>query len=466
MHTSETAQRPASRMFVEAKKLIKLALPIYIAQLVLELIHIGDIVVAGRYSSTDLAGVAIGSSIYLPVMLLFGGIALAAQPIIANLYGAGQMKKIGSSVLHFSAYAIVLSIFAIVALWVAMKPIIAMLGVPDDVGDIAVTYLRILFLGAPGLFLTFVFRGLHEGMGQTRPGMYASLIGAVVNVPLNIILVFGYFGLPALGGVGCAIASVIVTWLVFFALLVIAIRSRRVQATRLFKELPKYDHEQIVSATIFGLPIGLAIFVELTMFSGATLIIAPLGEVVISAHQIVLGVASTTFMLPFALASATTIRVGHAVGARDAAKIKLSIITAYSVALLVGILNTGLILLLGPVFTQVATSDAAVIPVALSLMFIAAVFQIPDGIQCAGVGVLRGNGDTRTAMAVYIGVYWLLCLPLGYAFVFGSPWTPAFGAQGIWWAMVIGLVLAATILTVVPLRRVLYAQATMSVKQA
>ncbi|HAI2277669.1 TPA: MdtK family multidrug efflux MATE transporter [Escherichia coli] len=383
----------------EARLLLALAIPVILAQIAQTAMGFVDTVMAGGYSATDMAAVAIGTSIWLPAILFGHGLLLALTPVIAQLNGSGRRERIAHQVRQGFWLAGFVSVLIMLVLWNAGYIIRSMENIDPALADKAVGYLRALLWGAPGYLFFQVARNQCEGLAKTKPGMVMGFIGLLVNIPVNYIFIYGHFGMPELGGVGCGVATAAVYWVMFLAMVSYIKRARSMRDIRNEKGTAKPDPAVMKRLIQLGLPIALALFFEVTLFAVVALLVSPLGIVDVAGHQIALNFSSLMFVLPMSLAAAVTIRVGYRLG-------------------------------------QGSTLDA-------HLMLLAAVYQISDSIQVIGSGILRGYKDTRSIFYITFTAYWVLGLPSGYILALTDLVVEPMGPAGFWIGFIIGLTSAA-----------------------
>lgn len=383
----------------EARLLLALAIPVILAQIAQTAMGFVDTVMAGGYSATDMAAVAIGTSIWLPAILFGHGLLLALTPVIAQLNGSGRRERIAHQVRQGFWLAGFVSVLIMLVLWNAGYIIRSMENIDPALADKAVGYLRALLWGAPGYLFFQVARNQCEGLAKTKPGMVMGFIGLLVNIPVNYIFIYGHFGMPELGGVGCGVATAAVYWVMFLAMVSYIKRARSMRDIRNEKGTAKPDPAVMKRLIQLGLPIALALFFEVTLFAVVALLVSPLGIVDVAGHQIALNFSSLMFVLPMSLAAAVTIRVGYRLG-------------------------------------QGST-------LAAHLMLLAAVYQISDSIQVIGSGILRGYKDTRSIFYITFTAYWVLGLPSGYILALTDLVVEPMGPAGFWIGFIIGLTSAA-----------------------
>lgn len=449
-------QSLVARTLHEWKQLALMGAPILIAQLAQMANGVIDTVMAGHASAEDLAGVGIGTSLWVPVLLFFAGVLGAMQPTISGHRGAQEFDKIMPATwqgIYISLGAMVLMI----GLLVNMQPLLNILQLDEKTNRIAVGYLDAFAWGVPALLLLTALRGLTDGLGHTGVIMAFSLLSTLLNLPLNYMFIYGadlhFIQIPALGGIGCGWATSIANWCATLALLVYLNRSKTFAAFHLLSGWAAPQIAIIQRLLKLGLPIGFTSFIEVSMFCMIALFLAPLGATTVAAHQIVLNLVSVFFMLPLSLGIAITLRVSFLVGANDHNEARLLARSALLLALGVGCTNASILFLGRDWFASLYTSDLAVQKIAADLFLLGALFQIADVIQVTMINVQRGYKDTKIPMLIMLLAFWGICLPLGYALTF-KDWLTAepMGASGFWTALIVGLVCAAILLT----RRVFY----------
>ena len=282
-----------------------------------------------------------------------------------------------------------------------------------------------------------------EGVGYTRPIMFTSVFSLVCNVFLNYVLMFGHFGAPALGVEGCAYASAITMWIVMLALALFMITSPKLRLLNVFSRLGQFRPKLFKEILWLGVPISITITAEVGLFAGVSVLVGTRGAEITAAHQIALSYASSMFMIPLALSSATTVQVGHMLGAGRAMDARIAGFAGITMCALFMALSATVLLLFRDLIITLYTNDPIVTDIALSLLLVAAIFQVADGVQIGAAAALRGYKDTRFPMAINIFAYWVIAFPLAYL----ATVTYVAPANFIWSAFVAGLGLAAVLLT-------------------
>ena len=429
--------------------LTRLAAPLAATQLLQMGMGIVDTVMAGRLSAADLAGVALAGSVMWPVMMLMMGTLQAVTPTVSQLHGAGRAGEAGEVVRQALYLALVAAAIIILAVsnaenWYALA------GTDPEAVAVSVPYLQAHAWGIPAGTLYFVLRYLAEGMGHTRPALIIVICALIAKVPLNFIFMHGLFGMPALGGVGCGVATAILLWLQL-ALMVLIITRRRFAVAGLLERFSRPDPSMLMRLLRIGVPIGATSFFEVTMFSITTLFMGTLGAQTVAAHVIAMNLGGVAFMVPMAYGMAGTIRVGYNVGARDLAGARRTAMIEMVCALALAGTTAVLIMTFREFFASLYTNDLEVLGLAVSLMLFVALFQFFDGMQAVTIGVLRGYKDTRMPMFMTFFGYWGVGLPLGASLGFGWFAEPM-GVYGFWIGLTTGLIVVAAMTTIRLLR--------------
>ena len=452
---SPTSTQPPSnlisRTLQEWLALATLGAPILVAQLAQMANGVIDTMMAGHASARDLAAVGIGTGIWVPILLFFVGILGALQPLVSGHRGAKNLARIMPLAWQGIYIALVSALFMAILL-TQMHPLLAMLQLDTQTANIAQGYLTALAWGVPAVFVLAALRGLTDGLGHTRIVMAFSLLSTVLNLPLNYIFIYGKLGLPAMGGVGCGWATTISNWVALLALLIYLNRSKSYQAFHLIGDWVKPNLKDIAHILHLGLPIGLTLFVEVSMFCAIALFLSPLGPTVIAGHQIVLNAVSLFFMVPLSLGMALTLRISFLMGANEQAKAQLLSRSAVFLAIGIACINAPILYFGRTLIAQLYTNDVAVIAIAKELLTLGAIFQIVDVIQVTMISLLRGYKDTKVPMFIILFSFWGVCLPLGYILTFKNWLHAPMGAAGFWTALIAGLSCAALLLTLRILR--------------
>lgn len=422
----------------ELRTTFVLALPLALGQLAAMFMGVVDSILAGHHGLHTLAAVTVGSSIWTVALLLCVGVLMAIPPTVAQLAGAGRRGEIASQWRQSLWIALAMGVLLAIGMWYSPLLLDA-IGIVPEVRPPAAEFLRAIAFGAPALSLFFCLRYLAEGLQHTTPSMFAGIAGLLALVPLGYALMFGAGPVPGLGAAGLGIATAIVLWAQVFGFVIFLRRSRRFADLQLFAHFEAPHWPSIRRLLALGLPMGVSIFMEGSLFVATALLIGRIGAVDVAAHQIALNVASVFFMLPLGIAMATTVRVGHAAGAGDHAGVRRAAFAGFGLGAMTQAAAALVLVFGGAMISALYTDDAAVAGLAVTLMLYAAVFQLPDGIQVLSNGVLRGLKDTRVPMLVTVFAYWGVGLPLGAWFGLHLDG----GAPGLWVGLILGLSVAA-----------------------
>jgi len=433
-----------TRRLGEANALLKLAGPLVINNLSIAGMHFSDAVMAGRLGAAELAAVAVGGSVWFLGLTLCLGLMMAISPIASRLHGARQPEMIGRYTRQGLWLAVVIGILFIALMHVLAEPLLVFVGVAVEFRDMTVGYAEAIVWGAPGIVAFFAFRFTTEGIGHTRPIMYTSLLGLSANVFFNYVFMFGHFGAPAMGAVGCGVASAITMWLMMMVLGSYIYLHPRYEPLEIFRRVSSLRLPVLKEIFVLGMPIAVTITAEAGLFSAVSILVGTRGPDITAAHQIALNFASTMFMIPLAFSSATTIRIGHALGAGDPRGARFAGFTGILICAGFMAISALFLLVFRDAVVSMYTSDTSVQAIAISMLLMAAIFQVADGVQIGAAGALRGFKDTRMPMVINMFAYWALAFPLSYlaAVTFQSP------PSHIWGGFVIGLTAAAAMLTV------------------
>ncbi|CAM3713981.1 Multidrug resistance protein NorM [Vibrio aerogenes CECT 7868] len=429
----------------ESRKLIQLALPVLIASVAQTSMGFVDTVMAGGYSATDMAAVAVASSIWFPTILFGIGILMVLIPIIAQLNGAGKRNEIPNQVHQgiYIAFALLIPVFAILS---QTELILSLMDVDETLAEKTTHYMYMMLIGAPAFLLFQALKSLTDGISMTKAAMCIGFLGLLLNIPLNWIFVYGKFGIPALGGVGCGVATAIVYWFMLILMAICIKISPGLKNYAVFQTFSKPDKTVMLNIFRLGFPVSASIFFEVTLFAVVALLVAPLGTVVVAAHQITMNYSSMLFMLPMSIGAAVSIRVGHSLGeGKDEHAViasKVGLLIGLACALVTAILT----MLFREQITHIYTENSEVIAISVQLLLLSAVYQFADTVQVVSAGALRGYKDMKVMFYCTFIAYWILGLPSGYILAKTDWLTAPLGVQGFWIGFIIGLSAAAVML--------------------
>ena len=427
----------------EGRRILKLAGPLVVNNLSIAGMQFADAVMAGSIGARELAAVAVGGSVWFLGFTMCLGLMMALSPIAARLYGAGQERLIGRYTRQALWLALALGTGLFVLMHAFAGPVLTFVDVSEEFRDLTIDYAETIVWGAPAICAFLAFRFTTEGIGETAPIMYTSLIALVSNVFFNWVFMFGHLGAPELGAVGAAVASAITMYLIMLVLGAHLFFHPRYRPLDIFARMPPVRLPVLNEIIRLGMPISVTVTAEVGLFAAVSIMIGTRGSDIAAAHQIAINFASTMFMVPLALSSGTTVRVGQALGAGFAEDARYAGFTGILMSGLFMTVSAITLLMFRDQIVGIYTDDVAVQAIAISMLLMAAVFQVADGVQIGAAGALRGFKDTRLPMVINTFSYWVLAFPLSYlaAVVYRSP--PSY----IWGGFVIGLSVAAILLT-------------------
>ena len=418
----------------EIKKTIILSIPIVVGQLGQMLMSVVDNLMVGKLGAQPLAAASLANSMFLLVMVVGFGVSMAVTPLTAIAFGAGKYKECGV-VLRQGLIVNILSGILLCGVSFAFSESIPFLNQPEEIINPASSYMKILGLSMVPLMLFQSYRQFAEGVSFLAPVMYITLVANFVNILANWIFIFGHLGIPALGLTGAGIATTTSRTFMAAALMFVIRKSTKMQKFDPTLNYRKIDFSMIKRLLSIGIPAGFQYFFEVSAFTASAIMIGWMGTVELAAHQIALNLASISFMVAMGISSAATIRVSSAVGRKDAQGTR-------SAGFAATILCAGFMALAGLVFIlfrfflpTLYISEKAVIDMSASLLVIVAFFQISDGTQAVGLGILRGITDMKIPTLITLVAYWVMGLPSGYIMAFKFH----MGIHGVWYGLLISL---------------------------
>ncbi|WP_020404616.1 MATE family efflux transporter [Gracilimonas tropica] len=429
---------PKQEIQEESRKLLAIGSPIIATQLISMGLNFTDTVMAGNLSALDLAAVAIGNAIYMPVGIFCMATMIAINPVVSQFLGARKFDEIGKSARQLFWLILMLAIPAffllrnldLVMVWMEVTP---------EIIPIADGYLKAISWGILPLLVYAGARYFSEGLSVTKPAMFVATGALIVNIGANYVLMYGKLGFPKLGAVGTGYATAIVSLFAAITFVTFLAFFQPFKRFHIFAPLKKPEWEYIGELIKVGVPNGVSSSMEVLLFASVSLLMGTLSVKAAAAHQIAINVAATMFMIPFGLSLAISQRVGFSIGQGSLEKARFR--GFVGIVICAGVMTfTAILLFLFPEFIiGIYTSDPEVTFVAVSLLFMAAVFQISDGLQVGGFGALRGLKDTRVPMVVNFISYWVVGFPTGY--ILGIHL--GYGPEGLWIGLICGLTVAA-----------------------
>ncbi|HEV7436271.1 MAG TPA: MATE family efflux transporter [Pseudorhizobium sp.] len=425
---------------------IGLGVPFVGAQLAQMAINTTDVIMVGWLGTLELAAIVLSSQVFFIVFIFGTGFAAAVVPMVAHAVGRGDVTSVRRAVRMGIWVTLAYGAVTAPVLWFS-EALLLGFGQEPEVARLAQGYLRVAQWGIFPALTLMVLRSFLSGLERGSIILYVTIAMFLANVALNYALIFGNFGLPAWGLIGAAVASVVASTLGCVLLIVYIESQAETQDFEIFVRFWRADWGAIGENLALGLPISFTILAETSLFAAASLLIGTIGTRELAAHGIALQLASIAFMIPLGLAQVATVRVGLAYGRKDMIGVKRAALSVLVVSLCFSTCGSLLFALmprtLGLLFLDIRNPDAqAVLEYAASLIVIAGVFQLADGLQAVGAGLLRGLKDTKVPMMLALVAYW----PIGFACAWLFAFPLGFGGPGVWFGFVTGLGAAAILL--------------------
>jgi multidrug resistance protein, MATE family len=430
--------------------LLMVLIPILITQLGMYSMNFFDTTMSGHYSAKDLAGVAIGSSLWVPISMGLTGILIAITPIVAQLIGAKKEKEVSFSVIQGIYVATFLAVIVFIIGFFLLNPLLNTMELEIKVHQVAHDYLIAISLGILPLFLYNALRSFIDSLGKTRISMLITLSALPVNIVFNYLFIFGKAGFPELGGVGTGYATALTYWVLLFISVIIVHKQVPFAHFHIFQRLHTVSITKVSEILKIGVPIGLSIFFETSIFSAVTLLMSRFDTITIAAHQIAMNFASFIYMIPLSISMALTILVGYEMGAKRYQDAKQYSWLGVMIAILMAVLSGLVFLFLRTDIAGLYSNEPAVIELSVHFLLYALFFQLSDAIQAPIQGALRGYKDVNMTFIMSLLSYWVIGLPLGYLL---TKYTEL-GPFGYWIGLITGLAVGAICLT----NRLLYIQ--------
>lgn len=438
MHFFALEHKPTRADFAA---LLRLAGPLVLIQVGTMLMGVVDTVMVGRVSPAALASVALGNMYFFAISIFGMGVLFALDPIIAQALGARDELAVRRGLQRGLVLSLGLTLPITLALLTA-RPVLELVNQPPEVIPDAAGYVYRNALSVWPFYVFVVLRQTLQAHRRVLPIGLTIVVANVVNVVLNYAWIYGNFGFPALGVIGSAWATTTSRWLMAAVLLALGWRTLRPYVTHVAPNL--LDLTPLWRMLKLGLPIGTQMMLEGGAFNVMALLMGWLGVAQVAAHQIALNLASLTFMVPLGVSSAAAVLVGHAVGRGDAEGVRRSTVASLAVGAGFMVCTAALFIFAPEPLAGLYTSDAGVLALAVLLLPLAGVFQVFDGVQVVSIGLLRGLGDTRMPMIVNVIGFWCIGMPVSLWLGFGLD----YGAVGLWWGLVVGLIIVAVFLIV------------------
>jgi multidrug resistance protein, MATE family len=425
------------------KQIVFLIIPILITQLGMFSMVFFNTIMTGKYNSSDLAGVAIGASIWNPIFTGLSGILLAVSPIAAQRIGEKKNKEVSSVLTHGVYLAVMVALSVIILGFFTLNPLLVKMDLPVSVQNTAWDYLVGLSYGIIPLFIFNVLRSFIYALGKTRVVMIILLIALPFNLFLNYVLIFGHWGFPELGGAGAGYATSFTYWLIAGITAYIVKTQNPFSSYSSYSNFKRFSKDECTEILKIGVPMGLSIFFENSMFAVVTILMSKFNVSTIAAYQSALNIVSFLYMIPMSISMAQTVLVGFEVGAKRYKDAKtyswLGIILAIGIALATGLL----VVLFRYQVAGFYSNEGTVIILTAHFLIYALFFQISDAIQATAQAALRGYKDVNIAFISTLIAYWLICLPVGYFLAHHT----GLGATGYWIGLTFGLLAAGIFLS-------------------
>jgi multidrug resistance protein, MATE family len=427
----------------KTKQILIMIIPILITQLGMFSMVFFNTIMSGKYNSSNLAAVAIGSSIWSPVFTGISAILLAVSPIAAQRFGEKRSAEIASVVRHGLYLSFLIAVVIIVLGIFFLDPLLDKMNLPTDVHETAFDYLVGLSYGILPLFIFNVLRSFIYALGKTRLVMYILLLSLPINFFLNYVLIFGHWGFPELGGAGAGYATAFTYWVITSMTLFIVKTQEPFSSFSVFENLKQFSWQESKEILKIGVPMGLSTFFETSMFAVVTILLSKFNVTTIAAYQSALNIVSFLYMIPISISMAQTVLVGYEVGARRYKDAKIYSWLGIYLAILIALITGVLVVLFRYQVAGFYSNEIEVINLTAHFLIFALFFQISDAIQVTAQAALRGYKDVNLAFIMTLIAYWLICLPVGYVLANFTD----LGATGYWLGLTIGLLAAGIALS-------------------
>ena len=422
----------------EVSALGKIGGPVVGTQLLGMGLNVTDTIMAGQLSAADLAGVAVGNALYLPIFMFGIGTLVAINPVVSHHLGGKRFDEIGKSArqMLWVVALIALPSFFLVRWLPELMPIVR---VAPEIIPLATNYMLAASWGIPAYFLFSGFRYFSEGLAYTRPAMLVALGMLIVNIPADYVFMYGAFGLPQLGAEGTGYATSLVQWAGGLSMLIFTAKFKTYRRFKIFVRTKGPDWDRIAELLKIGIPNALSTTMEVLLFAAVSVLMGTLSVQASAAHQVAINIAATVFMIPLGLSLAVSQRVGISIGKGLIQEARFRGFMGTAVCTGVTTITALLLFSFPETIVSIYTQDLEVSNLAVSLVFFAAVFQLSDGLQVGAFGALRGLKDTRMPMVFNLISYWFIGFSVGYYLSFIG----GYGPEGLWMGLIAGLTTAA-----------------------
>lgn len=435
---------PTFKIFEKILLFIRLASPIVLTQFSLIAGSFVAILFSGQYSTIHLAGVSVGYNVWTAIFFGAMGILLGISPIIAQLLGADKKENIPTIIAHGLYLAVTLGLILILAGILFLDPLLTLINLEPAARVVTIDYMIAIGFGIIPLMGSTVLRNAVDAHGFTHYSMFVMVSSFVLNVVLNYALILGHFGVPAFGGVGAGIATAISCWYNFLSYFFILLYNKNFKHYKVFRQWPSFQSPYVIEQLTLGIPIGLAIFCEMSIFSVAGLLMAYYGTEIIAAHQAAISFTNLFYGFPLSLSIASTIAVGYEVGAQRFRDAKQYAYIARGIAIIIAVL---ICMYSFTHMQQIAgfyTNDPHMIGLIASFLAYAVFFTVIDAFGTPLQGVLRGYKDVRIISVIAIACYWGVSVPVAAIFTLLLD----FGPYGIWMGLLSSVAAASICYTI------------------
>ena len=425
------------------KSTLTLAIPVVISQLGHTLVHTADSVIVGHFAGTiPLAAVSLVNSIFIVALVIGLGISYGLTPLIAQESGRNNKEECGKLLVNSLLINAIIGILLYLLIYYGSLFFIDRMDQDPEVVVQAKPYLGLLGFSIIPLMIFMTFKQFAEGLGFTKQAMMISLWGNLINVCLGIIFVKGLFGIEPMGVRGVGWSTLIDRIIMAIVMFIYVLKSKYFKdylKSFTYKSVDKFRSLKILR---IGTPVALQYTFEVSAFSVSAILIGSIGAIEQAAHLVAINLAAITYMMASGISAAATIKSGNNFGKEDFLNLRLSAISSYQIVLIFMAIAALLFAGLNEYLPLIYTSDKAVISIAAQLLIIAAFFQLFDGTQIVGLGILRGLGDVNIPTLITFVAYWIIGIPAGYYLGIVLGW----GANGIWYGLTSGLLISAVLL--------------------
>ncbi|MCO5412799.1 MATE family efflux transporter [Ralstonia mojiangensis] len=436
-------------MFVaDVRRITELAWPVLIGQLAVIAFGVLDTAMAGRASAADLAAIGLGGSIYVTVYISLMGVLQALSPIAGQLYGAQRYGKIGEEVRQAVWLGLVLAAIGMLILWFP-APLLHLADATPELAEKATAYLRYEALALPAALGFRIYSALNNALSRPVMVTVLQLAGLAIKFPLNALFLYGGMGVPAMGGPGCALASMIISWLWFVAAATILMRNPAYKPFAIFTHYSPPNRARLWALVRLGVPMGFTYLIEITSFTLMAIFIARLGTVVLAGHQIAANLGAVAYMVPLSLSIATSTLAAQSIGARDRVAARRISLNGIKLAVMCAVIVGAAVLFLRRELVSLYTHDDAVLAIAVPLLPFIAFYQMFDALQVMTAFILRAYKIALIPTVIYALSLWGVGLGGGYVLGFGLLGDIAAalrGAAGFWAANGLSLMVAGALL--------------------